>query len=55
MQLLLDLTFSNYRWYRRLRGNTWWQVEIPLFDDHKIFWVRHMPEDKCCILQTEQY
>ncbi|WP_089091156.1 hypothetical protein [Nodularia sp. NIES-3585] len=55
VQLLLDLTLANYRWYRRLQGNSWWQVEISLFDDSQIFWVRHMPECKCCIIQTEQY
>ncbi|WP_414541833.1 hypothetical protein [Nostoc sp. CCY0012] len=52
---LLDLTFSNYSWYRRLRGKTWWQVEIPLFDGNNTVWVNHTPECDCYIIKTEKY
>lgn len=51
----LDLIFSRFRWYRRLRGGLWWQVEIPLFDDSQIMWVHQMPECECYVLQTEEY
>lgn len=52
---ILDLIFSNYRWYRRLRGGLWWQVEIPLFDGTQITWVHYKPECECCVIQIEQY
>jgi len=52
---ILDLSLSSFRWYRRLRGGTWWQVEIPLFDGFQIIWVHQMPECQCYILQTEKY
>jgi hypothetical protein len=52
---LFDLTFSNYAWYRRLRGKTWWLVEIPLFEGNKIVWVRHKPQCECHVIKTEKY
>ncbi|MGH1393204.1 MAG: hypothetical protein ACRAVC_04110 [Trichormus sp.] len=52
---LIDLALSNYRWYRRLRGKTWWQVEMALFDRSKIIWVHNLPECECYILQIEKY
>lgn len=50
-----DLILSNYAWYRRLRGKTWWLVELPLFDGHKTVWVRHQPKCACYVIKTEQY
>jgi hypothetical protein len=52
---LLDWTYSNFCWYRRLRRGQWWQVEIPLFDGSQITWVRNSPKCECNILQTEKY
>ncbi|MBD2249914.1 hypothetical protein [Nostoc parmelioides] len=52
---IIDLTLSKHRWYRRLRGGTWWQVEIPLFDGVQILWVHNLPECECLIIQTENY
>ncbi|BAY79353.1 hypothetical protein NIES25_58370 (plasmid) [Nostoc linckia NIES-25] len=50
----LDWTYSDFRWYRRLRGGEWWQVEIPLFDGSQITWVHNRPECECNVLQTEK-
>lgn len=52
---LLDWFMSDFRWYRRLSGGSWWQVEVPLFDGSQIAWVHNMPESKYYILQKEQY
>jgi hypothetical protein len=53
--LILDLAFSSFRWYRRLRGGEWWQVEIPLFDGSQVVWVHQRPDCKSYIIQTEKY
>lgn len=52
---LIDLTLSHYLWYRRLRGGTWWLVEIPLFDGSQIIWVHNLPESECYVVQVEKH
>ena len=39
---LLDSFLSGYRWYRKLRGGTWWKV-CPRPYPWIVMWVRNPP------------
>ena len=54
MKDILKLILSDFKWYRRKQGGTWFLIAFPHYNSTPI-WIDVLPTDGAIILKVEHY